>query len=122
VANILSVNSDVLNAESYSGDLAVGKVNLVVRTAPVAGIEMFQNEPNPFKDFTNVSFHMPKAAEVRITVTDVTGKLVTVKNIDAVRGTNTVKISRSEVGATGVMFYTLTSGEFTATKKMIIVE
>jgi Secretion system C-terminal sorting domain len=122
VANMLSINSNVLSAESYVGDLQVGKVSLNVRTAPVAGIELFQNEPNPFKDFTNVNFDMPSAAAVTITVTDVTGKLLAVKNVDAVRGANTVKINRSDVGATGIMFYTLTSGDFTATKKMIIVE
>jgi len=35
---------------------------------------------------------------------------------------NTVEFTREEISVNGVAFYTLTSGEFTATKKMIIVE
>lgn len=122
VAEMLSVNSDVVKAESYVGDMQVGKVSLAVRTAPVAEITLFQNEPNPFKASTNVSFDMPSAAKVTLTIADVTGKVVAVKNIDATRGVNTIAVNRSEVGTTGVLFYTLTSGDFTATKKMIIVE
>ncbi|MBK9582579.1 MAG: T9SS type A sorting domain-containing protein [Saprospiraceae bacterium] len=38
---------------------------------------MFQNEPNPFKGMTTVSFEMPEAATATLSVYDVTGKVVT---------------------------------------------
>ncbi|MBK8888232.1 MAG: hypothetical protein IPN46_17520 [Saprospiraceae bacterium] len=56
------MNSDVTRAESYNSDLKVGKVSLGVRTAPVASIELFQNEPNPFKGQTTV-FKMPEGSD-----------------------------------------------------------
>ncbi|MBK9737546.1 MAG: hypothetical protein IPO92_22360 [Saprospiraceae bacterium] len=75
VSDMMNLNSTVTPAESYVGDaLTVGKVSLNVRTSPVATIELFQNEPNPFKGQTTVSFNMSKAAQAVITVTDVTGK------------------------------------------------
>jgi hypothetical protein len=122
VSEMLSIGSGVTAAESYSSDLTVGKVSLDVRTAPVAGIELFQNEPNPFRGQTTVSFNMPKAASAKISVYDVTGKLVTVRKVDAAKGLNSEIFTREQLGATGVLYYTLESGDFTATKKMIIVE
>jgi hypothetical protein len=124
VSEMMTLNSDVTATESYVGaDLTVGKVSLNVRTADVAeAIELFQNEPNPFKGQTTVSFHMPSAAKASLSVYDVTGKLVTVRNIDAVKGYNSEIFTTAQLGTSGVLYYTLVSGDFTATKKMIIVE
>ena len=122
VSEMLTLNSDVTAAESYTSDLRVGKVSLDVRTAPVANIELLQNEPNPFKGQTSVSFVMPTSAKATISVYDVTGKVVTVRNIDATKGLNSEIFTREQLGASGVLYYTLVSGDFTATKKMIIVE
>ena len=122
VSEMLSLNSAVTSAESYNSDLAVGKVGLEVRAAPVAGIELFQNEPNPFRGQTTVSFMMPEAAKAKLSIYDVTGKLVTVRNIDANKGLNSEVFTKEQLGVAGVMYYTLTSGEFSATKKMIVVE
>jgi len=122
VSEMISLNSSVTAAESYTSDLTVGKVSLDVRTAPVANIELFQNEPNPFRGQTSVSFVMPTSAKATISVYDVTGKLVTVRNVDAPKGLNSEIFTREQLGATGVLYYTLESGDFTATKKMIIVE
>jgi hypothetical protein len=122
VSEVLSMSSDVTKAESYNSDLKVGNVSLNVRTAPVASIELFQNEPNPWKGQTTVSFHMPVAATATLSVYDVTGKVVTVRNIDAAKGLNSEVFTKEQLGVSGVLYYTLVSGEFTATKKMIIVE
>jgi subtilisin-like proprotein convertase family protein len=122
VSEVLSMSSDVTKAESYNSDLKVGNVSLSVRTAPVASIELFQNEPNPWKGQTTVSFNMPVAATATLSVYDVTGKVVTVRNIDAAKGLNSEVFTKEQLGVSGVLYYTLVSGEFTATKKMIIVE
>jgi len=122
VSEMISLNSEVTRAESYNGDLKVGKVSLGVRTAPVAGIELFQNEPNPFKGMTTVSFEMPEAATATLSVYDVTGKVVAVRNINAIKGLNSEIFTKDQLGVSGVLYYTLVSGDYTATKKMIIVE
>ena len=122
VSEMISLNSEVTRAESYNSDLKVGRVSLGVRTAPVAGIELFQNEPNPFKGMTTVSFEMPVASTATLSVHDVTGKVVTVRNINAIKGLNSEIFTKDQLGVSGVLYYTLVSGDFTATKKMIIVE
>jgi hypothetical protein len=122
ISEVIALNSDVTKAESYNSDLKVGNVSLSVRTAPVASIELFQNEPNPWKGQTTVSFNMPVAATATLSVYDVTGKVVTVRNIDAAKGLNSEVFTKEQLGVSGVLYYTLVSGDFTATKKMIIVE
>jgi hypothetical protein len=52
----------------------------------------------------------------------VTGKVVAVRNISAVKGLNSEVFTREELGASGVLYYTLECGDFSGTKKMIIVE
>jgi hypothetical protein len=51
-----------------------------------------------------------------------TGKIVVVRNIAATKGLNSEVFTKEQLGVSGVMYYTLESGDFTATKKMIIVE
>jgi hypothetical protein len=122
VSEMITMNSDVTRAESYNSDLKVGNVSLSVRTAPVASIELFQNEPNPFKGQTTVSFNISEATTATLSVYDVTGKVVSVRNIDAAKGLNSEVFTKEQLGVSGVLYYTLVSGDFTATKKMIIVE
>jgi len=122
VGNLMKVTSDVTTAEFYNSTLQVGKVSLTTRNADLEGIELFQNEPNPFRSQTLVSYYMPKAASVKLSVFDVTGKVVVVRNINAVKGLNSEVFTREELGASGVLYYTLESGDFSGTKKMIIVE
>ncbi|MGB3545614.1 MAG: T9SS type A sorting domain-containing protein, partial [Saprospiraceae bacterium] len=63
----------------------------------------------------------PVAADATLTVQDVTGKVVLVRSIEANAGFNKTVLLRREVGAAaGVLTYTLTAGEFTATRKMIV--
>lgn len=121
-SKLMKVTSDVTVAEYYNNTLQVGKVSLSGRTEELEGIELFQNEPNPFRSQTQVSYYMPKASAVKLSIFDVTGKVVAVRNINAVKGLNSEVFTREELGASGVLYYTLECGDFSGTKKMIIVE
>jgi len=65
---------------------------------------------------------MPSAAKVSLRVYDAVGKQIVVRNINAEKGMNSETFTSTELGVSGVLFYTLESGDFTATKKMIIIE
>jgi len=82
---------------------------------------LYQNEPNPFKDQTMIRFELAEAGDVLFTVTDVTGKTLKVINTIGIQGMNLLPIDADDLGATGVLYYTIESGEFTDTKKMIVV-
>jgi hypothetical protein len=80
---------------------------------------LYQNTPNPVMDVTMISFELAKAGSATLTVRDVAGRLVLTRQLDAAAGLNRVELM--EIKATGVLTYTLTSGDFTASKKMVVV-
>jgi subtilisin-like proprotein convertase family protein len=124
LSEMMYINSHITSAESYVGsNMKVQNIGLTVGSDNAsADIQLFQNEPNPFKGQTKVSFFMPKADKATLTVYDVTGKLINIRNIDALQGINTEVFNREQLGTSGMLYYKLESGDFTATKKMIIVE
>ena len=125
LSNMMSLGSDVTRSESYAGsEMTTNNLEMSFtngKTA-VAGYALYQNEPNPFKANTVISYNMPEAAKATITLVDVTGKVVYTRTVDALKGMNKVEISRSEVPVSGVVYYSVKSGDFTATKAMIVIE
>jgi len=69
-----------------------------------------------------IRFELAEAGAVTFTVSDVTGKLLKTVNTAGIKGMNILPLDAADLGVTGVMYYTIKSGEFTATKKMIIVQ
>jgi hypothetical protein len=69
-----------------------------------------------------ISFNLPKAAAATLTISDVTGRVLKSIRADYAKGFNQVTLKSGDLNATGVLYYTLEADEFTATKKMVIVE
>jgi subtilisin-like proprotein convertase family protein len=123
IKDILRLTSDVTPLESYSSDLSIGVVKIVYSNEPSDFIVLNQNEPNPFIGHTVITFTMPDAADALLSIYDINGKQLKSIQIDGVKGLNSVNITKDQLGGvSGIMYYTLESGDFTATKKMIIVE
>jgi hypothetical protein len=69
---------------------------------------------------TVIRFELAAAAPATLTLRDAAGRLVSVQDLDAAAGLNTVELTN--IKAAGVLTYTLTAGAFTATKKMVVVK
>lgn len=83
---------------------------------------LYQNYPNPFNPNTNIKFDLSKAGTVKLTVFDVTGKVVsTLVNKDLTAGNYSFDYNASE-NASGIYFYKLETPEFTSIRKMILVK
>jgi hypothetical protein len=83
---------------------------------------LYQNQPNPFEDITTIGFQLAEAGSARVTVFDVTGKIVALIQDQYSRGYNEITISKSDLRTSGVLYYQLESGDFTATRKMILID
>ena len=91
---------------------------------------LLPNYPNPFNPETWIPYHLAKDAEVIVTIYDIRGvsvrELVLGHQSAGVyqsRGRATYWDGRNASGepvASGVYFYTLTAGDFTGTRKMLI--
>jgi hypothetical protein len=80
---------------------------------------LHQNTPNPVRMETVIRFELAAAAPATLTLRDVTGRLISIQEIDATAGLNAVELTN--IKASGVLTYTLTAGAFTASKKMVVV-
>jgi large repetitive protein len=86
------------------------------------GYELLQNTPNPFSDETQIGFKLPKATKATLSVSDAKGALLYKVEGSYPKGNNQLTLKKAQLGASGVLYYTLETNDFTATKKMIIVE
>ena len=90
------------------------------------------NYPNPFNPETWIPYHLANDTAVRISIYDIHGALVRLLNLGHQRAgyyTNRTKAAywdgRNEIGesvASGVYFYTLTTDDYTGTRRMVIVK
>ena len=123
ISEKVRLTSTAVNSEAYVGaSLNINTVELTIEGEEVANFSLGQNEPNPFIDQTVIGFTLAEAGATVITVTDVAGKLISQKRGDFAKGYNTVTFTKNELSTVGVLYYTLESGSFTATRKMIIIE
>jgi Secretion system C-terminal sorting domain len=84
--------------------------------------ELSQNYPNPFNPTTKIDFNLPDDGNVKIKVFDMTGKEVkTLLDEQRTAGYYTVDFNGSDLSS-GIYYYTLESGSFKETKKMIMLK
>jgi hypothetical protein len=84
---------------------------------------LYQNTPNPFDKETSVRFELPEASDIQLTIYDVNGRLINELNGYYSKGLHEVHFGRGEFGQyAGVLYYTLRSGDFIATRKMVIID
>jgi hypothetical protein len=84
---------------------------------------LHQNYPNPFNPSTRIKFDLPKNGYVTLKVYDMLGRLVStlVNNEFITAGEKEVTFADTKL-ASGIYFYRIEAGEFTATRKMILVK
>jgi predicted ester cyclase len=91
---------------------------------------LLQNYPNPFNPETWIPFHLKRADSVSISIYNATGQLI--RTLDLGHKDPGVYVSRSEAAywdgrneageevASGIYFYNITAGDFSAMRKMIV--
>ncbi len=83
---------------------------------------LLQNYPNPFNPSTVITYDVPENSRVTLKVFDVLGKEVQqLVNQEQSAGRYEVEFGSKSM-STGVYFYTLSTGKFTSTKKMLMVK
>ncbi len=80
-----------------------------------------QNYPNPFNPTTVISFDLPKPSDYTLTIFNVLGQVVDEFSGQADAGTVEINWDASSK-ASGVYFYKMTAGDFTDTRKMMLLK
>ncbi len=99
----------------------VGKTSVEVNAVPVE-FALNQNYPNPFNPSTSISFSIPNASSVKLTIYNAIGKEVaTLVNGTMESGNHKVVWNASNMPS-GMYFYKLQADNFTSTKKMMLIK
>ncbi len=120
----LNYASQVQGSVKAPHEFRINRVNAQTKEAKAAlfgGYKLYQNQPNPFHDVTSISYELPQADKVRLTVYNAQGQVVAVlAKGDKAAGKHTVQWQRNGLPS-GVYFYTLTTkaGE-PMTKRLVI--
>jgi hypothetical protein len=100
-----------------------------VRDAGIESPKSFalrQNYPNPFNPTTQIHYHLPQAANVKLTIHDIQGREVkTLVNEFQTAGAKSVVWNgvddQNRAMTSGIYFYRISVGAFRDTKKMILM-
>ena len=116
--------------EALSGDIDLQNDTMIVIACEVphdVGItekaakkfEVSQNQPNPTNGNTIIYYCIPQSGKVKLTLTDVSGKVVYKTNVKAMVGTNSFEINTQNLSS-GVYFYKVEYQGESVVKKMTI--
>ena len=110
---------------------AIQLENLIAYEIP-AETELLRNYPNPFNPETWIPYHLSEDADVKLTIYDISGEVV--RDIDVGHQTAAKYDTRAkaiywdgrnrfgEQVASGIYFYHLDAGDFSGTRKMVILK
>ena len=89
--------------------------------SPATGYELFQNFPNPFNAATRIHFTLPTTSDWTLGIYNIIGQ-----KIEEFAGSNDAGqvdvVWRAENIPSGMYFYKLEAGQFTATRKMVLTK
>ncbi|MFZ5980430.1 MAG: T9SS type A sorting domain-containing protein [Candidatus Zixiibacteriota bacterium] len=113
---ILNADANIVSIEMATKDAAQVTSNLLP-----AEFALEQNYPNPFNPTTTIQFSLKERADFVLTIYNVTGQVVESFAGSNEAGTYEIEWNASNV-ASGVYFYRLTTGNYTETKKMVLLK
>ncbi len=132
---VTDTNGNIVS-EKFNFTVNATHLENAVMTVKLDGIgspkqsQLLQNYPNPFNPETWIPYHLAEAEVVSLSIYDAAGKLVRTFSLGHKpvgfylnRGNAVYWDGRNAIGeavASGVYFYTLTAGDFTATRKLLI--
>jgi hypothetical protein len=122
VSEMISSASDI-RSEAYDLDLAIRTLGVKVVTPESAPFTIVGNTPNPWSTHTDIKFTLPHAGDVKLTVRDLTGRVLFTQAVQGVSGLNTINLHADRLqGAAGVLIYDLGFGDQTLTAKMLNIK
>lgn len=127
VINSLSIDVPYLFAGTSNGLWRMTLSQVIDAVAPPAhntpvSFRLFQNYPNPFNPSTDISYQLPARSFVTLRVYHILGeKLRTLVSMGQSPGVHSVAFNAVNLPS-GVYFYRIQAGNYTATKKLMLVK
>ena len=118
--DLVKITENRLKAEAYSNDLNLLDLNFEFsENKTISNFELFQNQPNPFREETYISFYLNEAQSVKLHIYDVHGNIVKAYRNTFEAGYNQIVIQAADITTTGLYYYQMVTENETLMKKMI---
>lgn len=119
VSGGLSTESIILNSRKTQVDIPTG---IGSETGIIENYSLSQNYPNPFNPTTNIKFSIPKNAQTSLKIYDALGNEVSTYFTEFLNaGTYNIQFEAQNLSS-GIYYYKLVSGDFSETKRMMLVK
>jgi len=106
----------------FNGNFEYFNLSNEVNVGVPVNFELSQNYPNPFNPTTKIEYQLPNEGNVNISVFDNAGKEVaSLVNEFKSAGYYTINFNAASLSS-GVYFYSISAGNFTATKRMMLIK
>lgn len=120
--NDTSSSNDEWNFSSNFLIRVYNPIGITANSTFVDNYKLYQNYPNPFNPVTKIKFDIKESTHVKITVYDVSGKIISVLMNKLINtGSYEVEFDGNRLPS-GVYFYKFEAGQFTDSKTMILVK
>ncbi len=116
-ATITQFNGTLSPFKKSVTSVAIGNINTPPKT-----FHLSQNYPNPFNPSTIIEYQIPNDTHVKILIFDIMGNQVAeLLNGNVSAGTHVIRFNGIKL-ASGVYFYRIEAGEFSETKKFVLIK
>ena len=121
LSEVVELSQEVARPEFYSGS-EVRTMDYIFRETSQDGenFEVFQNQPNPFSEFTKVAFYTPTSQQVNLTIFNVAGEIIQQQTANFDKGINEFTIESAGMESEGLLIYRVEAENVSITKKMIL--
>jgi len=135
IAQFNGPNSIVMNSDGdlYVSEYNANRIRKITGVEPPTSVEgreeeipqkffLMQNYPNPFNPSTKIKYSIPEMSNVSIKVYNITGEeIVTLLNEETEKGLYEVTFNQPGL-ASGLYIFRMIAGNFTSTKKMLMMK
>ena len=108
-----------VTANVLSGRVTIDGVN-ASKESVTQDFTLFQNNPNPFRTETNISFNLNQKSFAQLSIHDHAGKVVFERSADFATGLHTIQVNRNLFSSAGSYFFTLKTENATATRQLVV--
>jgi len=118
ISYCLSDNNEIIKSRQTVQPVGIEQIS---NTIPQK-LYLYQNYPNPFNPVTKVNYELPITNYVTLKIHDVLGKEVaSLVNEKQNAGSYSVDFNAGNLPS-GIYYYTIKAGEFTGTRKMMLIK
>ena len=111
INEVITLNKGSMSAEAYDQNLDLMDIrfdfDLKSNSSIDVVFDLYQNQPNPFKDETVIGFSLAENEEATLTIYDIAGRTLKVIQKDFTQGYNSVNINQNDLGTGGLLYYRL---------------